>query len=101
MGYRIAAIAFAAAITSTASAQTDRSFQACPSQQTLQQVIGSENRFIPDDCPKLTITRIKTNGTEVCVLDFGRDGDPGFLDQLKRAAIPQQWWVSCSDLDRR
>ena len=95
----LAALAFAAA--TSAVAQGDRSFTACPSQQKIEQVTGSQNRYVAEDCRKLTITRVQSGATELCVMDFGRDADAGFLDQLKRAAVPHQWWVSCDDLSRR
>jgi hypothetical protein len=94
-------VASALVAASSAVAQGDRSFTACPSQHKLEQVVGSQNRFTPDDCRRLTITRVQSGKTELCVLDFGRDADAGFLDQLKRAAVPQQWWVTCDDLSRR
>ena len=86
---------------SPALAQTDRSFPACPSQQTLEQVTGSQARFVPEDCRQLTITRVQSGAAELCVLNFGTDGDPGFLEQMKRAAVPHQWWVACENLSRR
>ncbi len=84
-----------------AFAQAERSFTVCPTQQEMEQVVGSQNRFAPDDCRKLTITRVRSGSAELCVLDFGRSGDAGFIDKLKRAAVPQQWWVVCDDLSRR
>ncbi len=88
-------------VASPAVGQTDRSFPACPSQQTLEQVVGSQGRFVPDDCRKLTITPVQSGANQLCVLDFARDSDPGFLEQLKRAAVPHQWWVSCENLSQR
>jgi hypothetical protein len=87
--------------TGPATSQEDRSFPACPSQQELQQVTGSKGRFVPEDCRKLTVTRIRAEGGEVCVLDFETSGDPTFIDRLRSAAVPTQWWVSCDDLARR
>ena len=98
---RHAVIAIAFAVATPAIAQGERSFTACPSQQKMEQVVGSQNRFNPEDCRKLTITRVQSGATELCVLDFAREADAGFLDQLKRAAVPQQWWVACDDLSRR
>src|SRR5688572_4562745 len=90
---------FAAAWPSLA--QTDRSFPACPSQQGVEQVVGSQGRFVPSDCRQLTITRVQSGTTELCVLNFEPGGDPGFLDKLRSAAVPTQWWVSCENLARR
>jgi hypothetical protein len=82
-------------------AQTDRSFPACPSQQTLEQVVGSQGRFAPADCRQLTITMVRSGTTELCVLNFEAGADPGFLERLRSAAVPSQWWVSCDNLTRR
>jgi hypothetical protein len=70
-------LAFAAAGSSLA--QTDRSFPACPSQQGVEQVVGSQGRFVPSDCRQLTITRVQSGTAELCVLNFEPGGDPGFL----------------------
>ncbi len=61
----------------------------------------AQGRFVPPDCRQLTITRVQSGTTELCVLNFEPSGDPGFLDQLRRAAVPTQWWVSCENLARR
>ena len=109
MRSRPAVMAIALAVASPAAAQGDGSFAACTSQQKLQQVVGSQNRFTPDDCQKLTITRVQSGGTEFCVLDFGKEADAGFLDRLKQAAVPQQnasltvramgfWYPACTGL---
>jgi hypothetical protein len=82
-------------------AQTERAFPACPSQQGVEQVVGSQGRFVPSDCRQLTITRVQSGTTELCVLNFEPGGDPGFLDKLRSAAVPTQWWVSCDNLARR
>ena len=95
----VGGLAFAASEPSLA--QTNRSFPACPSQQGVDQVVGSQGRFVPPDCRQLTITRVQSGTTELCVLNFEPSGDPGFLDQLRRAAVPTQWWVSCENLARR
>jgi hypothetical protein len=96
-------LSFALIIASTGSTlgQTDRSFPACPSQRKLEQVIGSKGQFVPGDCRKLTVTRVQSGSTETCVLDFESSGDPSFIDRLRSAAVPTQWWVSCDDLSRR
>ena len=91
----------AAAAVRPAFAEADRSFPACPTQQEIEQVIGSQGRFVPSDCRQLTITRIQSGTTEVCVLNFEPGGDPGFLDRLRQAAVPTQWWVPCDNLTRR
>jgi hypothetical protein len=95
----IAASLLAAA--SVPLAQTDRSFPACPTQQKLEQVTGSEGKFVPEDCRKLTVTRVRSGTSELCVLDFETSGDKTFIDRLRSAAVPTQWWVSCENLSRR
>ena len=96
-----AAIAILLASACPAFAQDERSFIVCPTQQELEQVVGSQNRFTPDDCRRMTITRVRSGAAELCVLDFARNGDAGLLDKLRQAAAPQQWWVACDELSRR
>ena len=86
--------------TSASVAQTDRSFPACPSQDQMQQVIGSGGKYVPEDCRRLTVTRIRSGTTDFCLLDFETSGDPGFLDKLRSAAVPTKWWVACENLGR-
>lgn len=97
-------IAFAIALSGAGPclAQTAaRSFAACPSEQGAEQVVGSQGRFVPGDCRQLTITRVQSGAMQLCVLDFEPGGDAGLLDQLRRAAVPTQWWVACDNLARR
>ena len=84
-----------------AEAQTDRTFPACPSQQELEQTLGSGGRFIPESCRRLSITTVQTGKGDVCVLDFGSGKDPGILDRLADATVPTQWWVACDNLKAR
>ena len=95
-----AAAALMCAGVGASLAQTDRSFPACPSQDKMQQVLGSNGKYVPDDCRKLTVTRIRSGNTDFCLLDFETFGDPGFLDKLRSAAVPTQWWVACENLGR-
>jgi hypothetical protein len=78
-------------------ANAQESMIVCPSQQELEQVLQSDESFIPDDCRELTITRVDSPAGSLCVMDF-RARDPGMLDQLTEAAVTTQWWVSCDDL---
>jgi len=96
----VIALAFIVAVASPAVAQTDRSFPACPTQQQVEQAIGSKEQFVPDECRKLTVTRIQSGSTDVCVLDFEKSGDRTFIDRLRSAAVPTQWWVACNELLR-
>jgi hypothetical protein len=97
----VLALAGALACAASAVAEEKRAFAACPSQQQLEQVMGSNGQFVPGDCRELTITRIQTGSREVCVLDFESSGDANFLDRLRSAAVPTQWWVACENLTRR
>ncbi|MDC7789116.1 hypothetical protein PQJ75_03235 [Rhodoplanes sp. TEM] len=99
----LAAVSPAAAQTATPSADPKdaRSIAACPSQQALEQMLGSGGKFVPDSCRHLTVTPVRTSGQRLCVLNFKSGRDPGLLDRLADATIPTEWWVACSDLEIR
>ena len=81
-----------------APAQSPAAFAACPSQQELEQVLGSKGRFVPDSCRQLSITPVQSPQGTACVLNFDAGKDPGILDRLANATIPTQWWVACENL---
>ena len=91
-------LAMSAAI---AEAQNEKTSTACPSQQELEQTLGSSGRFVPDTCRQLAITTVQTGKGDVCVLDFRAGKDPGILDRLADATVPTQWWVACDSLKAR
>ena len=82
-------------------AQEQKAFPACPSQQELEQSLGSNGRFVPDKCRQLSITKVQSARGDVCVLNFESGKDPGILDRLADATIPTQWWVACESLQAR
>jgi hypothetical protein len=89
------------ASAATVQAQDVSAVPACPSQQELEQTLGSGGRFVPDGCRQLSITSVQTGKGDVCVLDFRSGKDPGILDRLADAAVPTQWWVACDNLKAR
>jgi hypothetical protein len=93
----LALLALPLAVASPAVAQT--SFPACPSQQDLEQVIGSDGELLPDGCRMLTVTPVESPSGELCMIEFEAP-DPGVLDTLADAAVPTRWWVECADLER-
>jgi hypothetical protein len=46
----LAVLGLALSVAGPSAAQTDRSFPACPSQQGVEQVVGSQGGFVPKDC---------------------------------------------------
>jgi hypothetical protein len=95
-----AAIAGVIAVT-PGLAQAQSSFPACPSQQKIEQVVGSKGQFVPDECRHLKITRVRSGGTELCILDFRSGTNPGILDNIADATLPTQWWIACDDFNPR
>ena len=87
---------------STVLAQTDARPEtpepvACPSQQGLEQAIGSSGDIFPEDCTVINVSKLTSGGEELCLIDFGVD--EGFLGRLRDVAMPSQWWVRCSDIE--
>lgn len=72
---------------------------ACHSQQALEQTVKSGGQLMPEGCRNLAITSIDSDVGRLCVIDFS-GGDQGILQKLRDAALPEQWWVRCEDLDR-
>ncbi len=71
---------------------------ACQSQQELEQVIASDGQILPDGCRNVSITPLDSDGERLCLMDFAEDGE-GIVSQLREAAVNEEWWVRCSDLN--
>lgn len=82
-------------LSSPAAAQD--ALPACQEQHELEQVIASGGDLIPDGCRNITVTEVETDEARLCVIDFSAEDD-GVLQQLRDAAIPEQWWVRCDAL---
>ena len=72
---------------------------ACPSQQGLEQVVGSNGQITPDDCRQVRISSLESNGERLCLVDLSGEDD-GLVDQLREAATTERWWMRCEDLAR-
>lgn len=70
---------------------------ACPSQQDLEQLMSSNGDIRPEDCTVIDVSKLSSDGQELCLIDFGVD--EGFLGRLREVAMPSQWWVRCDDLE--
>lgn len=90
------ALPFLAAPTTTSAQTLADGIVACPTQNALEQSIGSEGAIIADDCTRLQIDQLTSDSGELCLIDFGMD--EGFLGELREVAFPTQWWVECDDL---
>lgn len=69
----------------------------CQSQRSLEQVISSDSKLMPDDCRVLKVTPVDTDRGRLCVVDLSSSQD-GVLQQLRDVAAAQQWWVRCDAL---
>lgn len=92
-----AATLLAAPFLAPLPAQAQSTMSACETEQDLQQILNSNGSYMPDNCRPLTISVVRSDNGPLCVIDFS-GGDDNFLQQLKDAAVPQKWWVKCSDL---
>lgn len=91
----ILAVLVASAPAAGASAVVAQdTLQACPTQQGLEQSISSGGSITPDECQSISVNSLMADGRRLCLLDFGSE-DGGFLEQLRDAALPSQWWVEC------
>jgi hypothetical protein len=70
---------------------------ACETQREIGQVIGSGGDITPQGCRKMTISVLESEGRQLCLIDFSGEGE-GIVDQLRKAAVSEQWWVRCEEL---
>jgi hypothetical protein len=80
------------------AAHAQESLIACERQQELEQVLSSEGRIMPDGCRNISVTALVSDDQRLCLLDLSSDGED-LLDQLREAAISEQWWVQCEQLE--
>ncbi len=92
-------IPLALTVSATAPALAEVSFPACESQQAIEQVIQSQGELRPEGCRTVTITPVDTPAGELCALDFEEE-EPGIVGAITEAAVPTQWWVACTDIER-
>ena len=88
---------FAAQAPAQAQAQEQGVLTVCSSQQELEQVMSSNGSIVPDGCRTATVSSLTSDGEQLCLLDLS-SSDSGVFDQLRDAAVSQQWWVRCEDL---
>lgn len=97
----LGALALAAAVGATAPAHAQivagNQVFACTSQQELEQTIQSDGSIVPDGCRSLSVSSLRSDGEELCLLDFDA-GEEDLLGQLQEAALPSEWWVECDAL---
>ena len=41
---------------------------------------------------------LDTDQGRFCVMEFDESDDPGLMDRLTDAALPDTWWMRCADL---
>ena len=88
-----------ALILAANTAMGQETVTACPSQQGLEQVIGSNGQITPDDCRQVRISSLESDGERLCLVDLSGEDD-GLVDQLREAATTERWWMRCEDLAR-
>ena len=81
-----------------AAAQDAEALYACPSQETLQQTIDSNNDFVPDGCRAVNVSVLDSDGQRLCVLQLGETAG-NVLQQLQDVVTEDELWVRCDLLD--
>lgn len=92
------AIIVAAALVPAVPALAQENFPACQSQRALEQILDSNGSYVPDECRNLSISVVEQDDRRLCVIDFSGVGE-GVLGALRDAALPEQWWVRCDQLE--
>ncbi|MDZ5697549.1 hypothetical protein [Chelativorans sp. M5D2P16] len=87
----------ALAMTS-AAAVAQGSIPACPEQQQLEQVLGSNGDIMPEGCRNVNISVLESDGDRLCMVDLSGSGE-GVVEQLREAAVDQRWWMRCQDVE--
>jgi hypothetical protein len=80
------------------AAHAQESLIARERQQELEQVLSSEGQIMPDGCRNISVAALVSDDQRLCLLDLSSDGEDLF-DQLREAAISEQWWVLCEQLE--
>lgn len=70
---------------------------ACGSQQSLEQALMSSGEIVPDDCRPVRLSRLTSEGRDLCLLDLSQTDD-GLIGSLRDVATQEQWWLDCNDL---
>jgi hypothetical protein len=74
---------------------TQTPLYACESQQSLEQVIGSNADIMPDDCRQAQISQLTADGYSICLLDLSQSSG-GLINDLRDVAVSQEWWIDCA-----
>ena len=71
---------------------------ACQNQLSLEQMLESNGDIFPDDCRSAQISRIESEAGWLCLIDFSGERE-SLLDDLRTAAVPEEWWFPCDALN--
>jgi len=89
--------AFVAALAPQQAAAQE-AFMVCDEQRALEQALASDGDFMPDGCRVMRLSTLDTDQGRFCVMEFDESDDPGLMDRLTDAALPDTWWMRCADL---
>lgn len=79
-------------------AAAQEAFVVCDEQRMLEQVLASDGDFMPDGCRVMRLSALDTDQGRLCVMEFDESDDPGLMDRLTDAALPDTWWMRCADI---
>ncbi|HMB10388.1 hypothetical protein [Saliniramus sp.] len=79
-------------------AAAQEAFMVCDEQRALEQAVASDGDFMPDGCRVMRLSTLDTDQGRFCVMEFDESDDPGLMDRLTDAALPDTWWMRCADL---
>lgn len=97
-GIAAATLAFAMSVMVPQQSAAEEAFVICDEQRALEQVLASNGDFMPDNCRMLRLSTLDTDQGRLCVAEFDETEDPGLVDRLTEAALPDTWWMRCADL---
>jgi hypothetical protein len=100
VGAGIAAGALGLAMSALAPQQAaaEENFVVCDEQAALEQFLASDGEFMPDNCRMMRLSTLDSDHGRLCVVEFEEAEDPGLMDRLTDAALPDTWWMRCADL---
>jgi len=97
-GIAAATLAIAMSALAPHQAAAQEAFVVCDEQPALEQFLASDGDFMPDGCRMMRLSALDSDHGRLCVVEFDESDDPGLMDRLTDAALPDTWWMRCADL---
>jgi hypothetical protein len=90
-------LCFLIAASQSPSAWGREAFTACETPESLRTSIDTPEKQPPESCRRFSITRAEGPTGDLCRVEITTQS-AGLFEAIAAPAIPEQWWVRCTDL---